>query len=126
MESINIIRSGYRIVHKTKCSSRFCFFLSSRECDQRKKEIDLITCLTTSEFPLQMVTTGSHSLLGCNDYIFIKNSHRTMANSLWFDCWYQGCIFRLTCSHPVLTEDHVLKSAYDVVSDLMHNAVAMC
>ena len=25
---------------------------------------------------------------------------------------YQGCIFRLTCSHPKLTEDHVLTSAY--------------
>ena len=25
---------------------------------------------------------------------------------------YQGCIFRLTCSHPELTEDHVLTSAY--------------
>ena len=24
----------------------------------------------------------------------------------------QGCIFRLTCSHPELTEDHVLASAY--------------
>ena len=24
----------------------------------------------------------------------------------------QGCIFCLTCSHPVLTEDHVLTSAY--------------
>ena len=23
----------------------------------------------------------------------------------------QGCIFRLTCSHPELTEDHVLTSA---------------
>ena len=27
-------------------------------------------------------------------------------------CWEQGCIFRLTCSHPELTEDHVLTSAY--------------
>ena len=24
----------------------------------------------------------------------------------------QGCIFRLTCSHPELTEDHVLTSVY--------------
>ena len=24
----------------------------------------------------------------------------------------RGCIFRLTCSHPELTEDHVLTSAY--------------
>ena len=24
----------------------------------------------------------------------------------------QGCIFRLTCSHPDLTKDHVLTSAY--------------
>ena len=24
----------------------------------------------------------------------------------------QGCIFRLTCSHPELTKDHVLTSAY--------------
>ena len=24
----------------------------------------------------------------------------------------QGCIFRMTCSHPELTEDHVLTSAY--------------
>ena len=24
----------------------------------------------------------------------------------------QGCIFRLTCSNPELTEDHVLTSAY--------------
>ena len=27
-------------------------------------------------------------------------------------CICQGCIFRLTCSHPELTEDHVLTSAY--------------
>ena len=26
--------------------------------------------------------------------------------------WHQGCIFRLMCSHPELTEDHVLTSAY--------------
>ena len=25
---------------------------------------------------------------------------------------FPGCIFRLTCSHPELTEDHVLTSAY--------------
>ena len=24
----------------------------------------------------------------------------------------QGCVFRLTCSHPELNEDHVLTSAY--------------
>ena len=29
-----------------------------------------------------------------------------------FFCWEQGCIFRLMCSYPVLTEDHVLTSAY--------------
>ena len=27
-------------------------------------------------------------------------------------CDTQGCIFRLTCSYPELTEDHVLTSAY--------------
>ena len=29
----------------------------------------------------------------------------------FFSCFDQGCIFRLTCSHPELTEDHVLTSA---------------
>ena len=33
----------------------------------------------------------------------------------------QGCIFRLTCSHPELTEDHVLTSAY--VKIFTRNAV---
>ena len=28
----------------------------------------------------------------------------------------QGCIFRLTCSHPELAEDHVLTSAYDSIA----------
>ena len=32
---------------------------------------------------------------------------------IYFDFWgtSQGCIFRLTCSHPELTKDHVLTSA---------------
>ena len=29
-----------------------------------------------------------------------------------YDTSGQGCIFRLTCSYPELTEDHVLTSAY--------------
>ena len=29
----------------------------------------------------------------------------------------QGCIFRLTCSYPELTEDHVLTSAYTHVKN---------
>ena len=37
---------------------------------------------------------------------------------------YQGCIFRLTCSHPELTEDHVLTSAYvKILRTVTRNAV---
>ena len=37
---------------------------------------------------------------------------------------YQGCIFRLTCSHPELTEDHVLTSAYvKIFRTVTRNAV---
>ena len=36
----------------------------------------------------------------------------------------QRCIFRLTCSHPELTEDHVLTSAYvKIFRTVMRNAV---
>ena len=36
----------------------------------------------------------------------------------------QGCIFRLTCSHPELTEDHVLTSAYvKIFKTVTRNAV---
>ena len=36
----------------------------------------------------------------------------------------QGCIFRLTCSHPELTDDHVLTSAYvKIFRTVMRNAV---
>ena len=39
------------------------------------------------------------------------------------DAW-QGCIIRLTCSHPELTEDHVLTSAYvKIFRTVTRNAV---
>ena len=38
--------------------------------------------------------------------------------------WDQGCIFRLTCSHRELTEDHVLTSAYvNIFRTVTRNAV---
>ena len=40
------------------------------------------------------------------------------------DMSMQGCIFRLTCSHPELTEDHVLTSAYvKIFRTVTRNAV---
>ena len=37
---------------------------------------------------------------------------------------FQGCIFRLTCSYPELTEDHVLTSAYvKIFRTVTRNAV---
>ena len=48
----------------------------------------------------------------------------------WFHSWIilfdfeQGCIFRLTCSYPELTEDHVLTSAYvKIFRTVTRNAV---
>ena len=39
-------------------------------------------------------------------------------------CNTQGCIFRLTCSYPKLTEDHVLTSAYvKIFRTVTRNAV---
>ena len=39
----------------------------------------------------------------------------------------QGCIFRLTCSYPELTEDHVLTSAYvKIFRTVTRNAVNKC
>ena len=39
-------------------------------------------------------------------------------------CLWQGCIFRLTCSHPELTEDYVLTSAYvKIFKTVTRNAV---
>ena len=36
----------------------------------------------------------------------------------------QGCIFRLTCSYPELTKDHVLTSAYvNIFRTVTRNAV---
>ena len=36
----------------------------------------------------------------------------------------QGCIFRLTCSHPELTEDHVLTNAHvKVFRTVTRNAI---
>ena len=41
-----------------------------------------------------------------------------------YNCHTQGCIFRLTCSHPELTQDHVLTSAYvKVFRTVTRNAV---
>ena len=37
------------------------------------------------------------------------DSFETKLGQLWDN---HGCIFRLTCSHPELTKDHVLTSAY--------------
>ena len=40
-------------------------------------------------------------------------SHRLSSNlDVFGQTQVQGCIFRLTCSHPELTKDHVLTSAY--------------
>ena len=36
----------------------------------------------------------------------------------------QGCISRLTCSHPELTKDHVLTSAYEVPLLEIHHVLA--
>ena len=41
----------------------------------------------------------------------------------WIPC-YQGCIFRLTCSHRELTKDHVLRSVYvKIFRTVTRNAV---
>ena len=38
--------------------------------------------------------------------------------------YMQGCIFRLTCSYPELTEDHVLTSEYvKIFGTVTRNAV---
>ena len=41
-----------------------------------------------------------------------KSSHQFRKVHACKSLCHQGCIFRLTCSHPELTEDHVLTSAY--------------
>ena len=42
----------------------------------------------------------------------------------YLDTHVQGCIFRLTCSYPELTEDHVLTSAYvKILRTVTRNAV---
>ena len=52
---------------------------------------------------------GSSFAVGCQFLWYIKD---------------QGCIFRLTCSHPELTEDHVLTSAYvKIFKTVTRNAV---
>ena len=49
----------------------------------------------------------------CTDAFSIQRHH-----------YRQGCIFRLTCSHPELTEDHVLTSAYvKIFRTVTRNAV---
>ena len=57
-----------------------------------------------------------------------------LTNSASCDLWimmsittftnHQGCIFRLTCSYPELTKDHVLTSAYvKIFRTVTRNAV---
>ena len=54
------------------------------------------------------------------NYFLAKNwEYRMFYSSIFATCIFsrkhdlaQGCIFRLTCSHPKLIEDHVLTSAY--------------
>ena len=74
------------------------------------------------------VQTPSRGLLPLSKYIYSMNKENTY---IYFLCVqtplrgplslsskytntkeHQGCIFRLTCSHPELTKDHVLTSAY--------------
>ena len=45
-------------------------------------------------------------------HLWIPHLIAPCLNALNIYCQIQGCIFRLTCSHPELTEDHVLTSAY--------------
>ena len=41
-------------------------------------------------------------------YFDFKTDPKKIVVCLDVSCRKQGCIFRLTCSHPELTEDHVL------------------
>ena len=71
---------------------------------------------------LTVLVTASRRLLSCFNCVF--NAEPTYLSPLlytsihksvrWLErCAYnQGYIFRLRCSHPELTEDHVLTSAY--------------
>ena len=58
-------------------------------------------------------------------YCFVRGMHSVEACEGAGWCWVlQGCIFRLTCSYPELTEDHVLTSAYvKIFRTVTRNAV---
>ena len=58
-------------------------------------------------------------------YWLVSCQHtRSFDSEMFPTSWYQGCIFRLTCSHPELTEDHVLKSVYvKIFRTVTRNAV---
>ena len=63
----------------------------------------VITCRTIL-YNLIIATSFSESSFDFN---------MTQISAKYFFAQYtQGCFFRLTCSHPELTEDHVLTSAY--------------
>ena len=47
------------------------------------------------------------TLLTTNHGVDYNDQHQDIAN-----VYDQGCIFRLACSHPEMTEDNVLTSAY--------------
>ena len=49
--------------------------------------------------------------VGQSDDFSYSGSSSTRSLRRWISS-RQGCIFRLTCSHPELTKDHVLTSAY--------------
>ena len=55
---------------------------------------------------------ASHVAQGGDTYHHKLNRHQEKSS-----CCQQGCINRGTCSHPELTQDQVLTSAYDTVSD---------
>ena len=58
-------------------------------------------------------------------YIYVNKNDCVCSGVLAFIVkLQQGCIFRLTCSHGELTEDHVLTSAYvKIFRTVTRNAV---
>ena len=57
----------------------------------------------------------------------IPGLQKHVLNLVWvfiLNSWGQECIFRLTCSHPELTKDHVLTSAYvNIFRTVTRNAI---
>ena len=84
--------------------------------------------VNVTAFGSQRAKTDKMYKIQCNVFVLSLDWNSLRPNASYTTCLahthMQGCIFRLTCSHPELTEDHLLTSAYvKIFRTVTRNAV---